>query len=354
LTKTLAVLPGDGVGPEVTEAALQVLDAVNEAFELDIDFFHRDAGGVSIERHGEPITSAVVEECRRAGATLLGAVGGPAWDHLPPRERPERALLRLRKELDLYANLRPVRVPEALVERSALRPDAVRGTDLIVVRELTSGLYYGEPRGRDAGRAWNTMAYTRGEIERIARQAFEIARTRRRKVTSVDKANVLEVSALWRDVVTGVGKEFGDVELEHVLVDAMAMHLVLAPTRFDVILTENLFGDILSDEAAVLGGSLGLLPSASIGENGALYEPVHGSAPDIAGKGWANPLGAIGSLALALRHSFGAPEAARAVDRAIDETLADGPRTRDLGGTASTSEVAAHVVNRVLVRVVED
>jgi len=353
LTKTLAVLPGDGTGPEITEAALLVLDAVNEAFELDVDFFQRDLGGVSIERHGESITSVVIEECLKADATLVGAVGGPRWGHLPPLERPELAVVRLREELNLYAHLRPVRLPEALIERSTLRPEVARGTDLILIGELTADPHYGAPRGGAVARARKPVTETFGEIERVARKAFEIARTRRRKVTNVDQSNVLETSALWRAVVTTVGEEFGDVELEHLLVDAMVMHLRERPSSFDVILAEEHCGEVVFDDAAVLTGSLGFLPSASLGQTNALYEPVHRSAPSLAGRGWVNPFGAIGAVALALRLSLGSPEAARAVERAIDETLADGPRTRDLGGIASTGEVAAHVVNRVLASAVE-
>lgn len=328
--RRIAVLPGDGIGPEVTAEAVACLDLVAAEFFHAFRFETHPIGGAALDAWGDPLPPSTLDACRAADAVLLGAVGTPAHDHQPRALKPETGLLRLRAGLGLYANLRPVTVPEALVPASPLKADIVRGADLLTVRELAGGLYYGEPRELTAARGLNTLAYTRAEVERIARVAFEAARGRRRKVTSVDKANVLESSQLWRAVVTEVAKDYPDVVLEHQYVDSMAMALVARPTAFDVILTENLFGDILSDEAAVLPGSLGLLPSASLGDGAGLFEPVHGSAPDLAGRGVANPGGAIASAALLLRHAFGLETEARLLEEALGSVLADGIGTPDL------------------------
>jgi 3-isopropylmalate dehydrogenase len=331
----ILILPGDGIGPEVTRQARRVLEAVAQRHGLELQFEEGLIGGASIDAHGTPLADDVVARARRCRAVLLGAVGGPKWDAMPVDVRPEKGLLRMRKELGLFANLRPAAVFPALVDASTLRRDVVEGTDLLVVRELTGGLYFGQPRGRAVveGRreARNTMVYDEVEVDRIARVAFEAARGRRRHLTHVHKANVLEVSQLWIEVVNEVARDYPDVELAHQLVDSCAMLLVRDPRRFDVLLTENLFGDILSDEAAQITGSLGMLPSASLGAGGVgLYEPVHGSAPDIAGQDKANPLATILSVAMLLDHSLAAPKAAEAVRTAVARVLADGHRTADL------------------------
>lgn len=330
----VAVLKGDGIGPEVVGAALRVLDAVGEVFGTAFEYVEGLVGGAAIDEVGDPLPEETLELCKESDAVLLGAVGGPKWDNLPTDRRPEKGLLRIRKELDLYANLRPAKVWEPLIDSSPLKPEVVRGTDMLVVRELTSGIYYGEPRGilRENGKrvGINTMRYSEDEIRRVVRKAFEIAMRRRRKLTSVDKANVLEVSWLWREVVEEERRNYPEVEVEHLYVDNCAMQMVRRPTTFDVIVTGNIFGDILSDEAGVVVGSLGMLPSASLGDRHALYEPVHGSAPDIAGKGVANPLATILSVAMMLRYSFGMGEAADLVERAVEETLREGYRTPDI------------------------
>ena len=338
----ILLLPGDGIGPEVTEQARRALEAASARAGIALAFEEDRIGGASIDAHGTPLTDAAVAKARDCGAILLGAVGGPAWDDLPVETRPEKGLLRIRKELGLFANLRPAAVIPALVDASTLRREVVEGIDLLVVRELTGGLYFGEPRGiaTENGRriARNTMVYDEHEIARIARVAFESARRRRGLVTSVHKANVLEVSQLWTSVVEEVHKDFAEVKLEHQLVDSMAMLLLKEPSRYDVIVTGNLFGDILSDEAAMITGSLGMLPSASLGEGGVgLYEPVHGSAPDIAGRDAANPLAAILSAAMLLEHSLDAPEAAGALRAAVAAALDSGARTGDLAGPGETA-----------------
>ncbi|HKG35188.1 MAG TPA: 3-isopropylmalate dehydrogenase [Solirubrobacterales bacterium] len=341
MTARIVLLPGDGIGPEIVGAARRVLEAVG-----DFTFEEHQVGGASIDASGVALTDDVLEACRVADAVLLGAVGGPKWDTTDPAAaRPEQGLLGLRKGLGLYANLRPVRPSPALMAASPLRPDRIAGTDLLVVRELTGGIYFGDS-GRDGDRAHDTCEYSVAEIERITRTGFEAARARaaesRRpaRVTSVDKANVLETSRLWRETVTKVAEEHSDVELNHLLVDNAAMQLVSRPADFDVILTENLFGDILSDESAMLTGSLGMLPSASIGDGGpGLFEPVHGSAPDIAGQGVANPLATFLSAAMMLRHGLGMPDAAGAIEEAVDEVLERGLRTADLLGDVEGREV---------------
>ncbi len=337
----IVTLPGDGIGPEILAAAVELLDRLG-----DFDFDERPIGGASIDAHGTALTDDVLDACQNADAVLLAAVGGPKWDAAvaadPSAPRPEQGLLGLRKGLGLFANLRPVRPSPALLDASPLKRDRIEGTDLLVVRELTGGIYFGDS-GREGDTAHDDCAYSVGEIERIARIAFQSART---KVTSVDKANVLETSRLWRETVTRLhAEEFPDVPLEHLLVDNAAMQLVSRPSDFDVIVTENLFGDILSDEAAMLTGSLGMLPSASVGGDGpGLFEPVHGSAPDIAGAGKANPLAMFGSVALMLRHGLGSEDSAAAVESAIDRALDGGLRTADLGGQATTGEATRTVL----------
>jgi 3-isopropylmalate dehydrogenase len=336
----IVTLPGDGIGPEVTAAAVDVLTDLRD----DLAFDERLVGGASIDAHGTALTDEVLAACRAADAVLLGAVGGPKWDTTDPdRPRPEQGLLRLRRELGLYANLRPVRPPVALLDASPLRRDVIERTDLVVVRELTGGIYFGEKTRTDS-RATDLNVYTVEEIERIARTAFQTAR---RRVSSVDKANVLETSRLWRETVRRVhSEEFPNIQLEHVLVDNAAMKLVAAPRHFDVILTDNMFGDILSDEAAMLTGSIGMLPSASLGAPGTpgMFEPVHGSAPDIAGQGVANPLAMFLSGAMMLRHGLGFANEAAALESAVDRALEDGLRTHDLGGSATTAEATRAVL----------
>jgi len=331
---SIVLLPGDGIGPEVIAAARLVLDTVARRAGREIVIESCPIGGAALRQGLPPLPPATLAACQRADGVLLGAVGDPAFDHLPSSERPEGGLLGLRKGLGLYANLRPARIWPGCEGAGPLKPEVARGSDLLIVRELTGGLYFSEPRGidRDRGVAFNTMRYSVGEIERIARVAFDAARRRRRLVTSVDKANVLETSQLWRAVVTRLASDYPEVTLQHMYVDACAMALVTSPSRFDVVLTENLFGDILSDEAAVIAGSIGLLPSASIGDGPGLFEPVHGSAPDIAGRDIANPIGAIASAAMLLEHSLGAVEEARAIDAAINRVLTEGHRTADLAG----------------------
>src|SRR5579885_2813366 len=342
----ILVLAGDGVGAEVTCAAVQVLEAVAKKFGHTLELSDGLIGGAAIQKTGSPLPDDTLNKAIAADATLLGAVGSPEFDNEPPSRRPEKGLLGIRKALGLYANLRPVKMWPPLVDSSPLKNEIVAGTDMIIVRELTGGLYYGQPRGVFDDHAVNTMSYTRAEIERIARKAFQLARGRRKKVTSVDKSNVIENSQLWRRVVTEVGREFPDVSLDHLLVDNCAMQLVLNPRRFDVLVMENMFGDILSDEGAVLAGSIGMLPSASLGESKGLYEPVHGSAPDIAGQNKANPMGTIGSVAAMLDYTFGLATEARAVEAAMGRVLDSGRMTADLkprGVAATTSEMAGAV-----------
>lgn len=346
------LLPGDGIGVEVTREAEKVLKHVAEAYRHELILNQALLGGIAIHQTGNPFPEETRRLALEADATLMGAVGLPEFDNAPPEKRPERGLLGIRQTLQVYANLRPVRSYKALIDSSPLKNELVDGTDMIIVRELTGGIYYGTPRGISGSgpdeRAVNTMTYTRSEIERVSHMAFQLARKRRKKVTSVDKSNVLENSQLWRKVVVEVSAQYPDVTLDHLLVDNCAMQLVLNPRRFDVVLTENMFGDILSDEGAVLAGSIGMLPSASIGNkrpSGAwtgLYEPVHGSAPDIAGQNKANPLGAIGSVAAMFEYSFGLTEEAAALNRAMEAVLNSGKVTADLkpaGKPATTAEV---------------
>ena len=351
----LTILPGDGIGPEVIEQAVLVLQAVADAFGHKLQFQNKNIGGAALAAVNDPLPAETIQACLESSAVLLGAVGSPAFDHYPNHLRPEAGLLRLRRELGAYANLRPAICFPALEDTSPLRADLVRGTDIMIVRELLGGLYFGEPRsiaGQHGSRvATNTMTYGEPAIERIARVAFDLAMKRRHKVLSVDKANVLECSRLWREVVTRCVKDYPGVQLSHMYVDSAAMSLVQRPKDFDVILTENMFGDILSDQAGGVVGSLGLLASASIGGPVDVYEPVHGSAPDIAGKGIANPLGAILSAALLLRHSFQLEREAACIEKAVNAALDKGPRTADLvrGGqvAVSTSEMGRSVLAEV-------
>lgn len=340
----ITVLPGDGVGPEVTREALRVLNAVAAVHSIEIETTEALIGGCAIRETGSPLPDETVAAFNGADAVLLGAVGDPSYDHLLPDQRPEIGLLKMRQHLGGFANLRPSKAYASLIDSSPLRREIFEGTDLLIVRELLGGLYFGTPRGfeNEDSLAFNTMRYSIPEVERVARVAFDSALGRRKKVTSVDKANVLETSRLWRETVTKVAADYPDVELDHLFVDACAMHLVTNPTRFDVILTENLFGDILSDEAAVLTGSLGMLASATIGGEIDLFEPVHGSAPDIAGKDIANPIGAIASAAMLLRHTAKNEEAAAVIENAIEQALAEGHRTADIardGKSISTTEM---------------
>lgn len=350
-TRHIVVLPGDGIGPEVVTAALRVLAAASEMFGLGLQLEHGLIGAAAVHATGDPLPPESRAAVQRADAVLLGAVGDPSLDAAPRHQKPETGLLALRKLLGVYANLRPVMLHPPLRNRSPLRPELLEHTDLLIVRELTGGLYYGEPRGNDGVNAVNTLRYTRGEIERVARVAFTSARGRRKRLLSVDKANVLETSQLWRTVVTEMGQAYPDVSLEHIYVDYAAMRLVSDPGSIDVLLTENLFGDILSDEAAVLVGSLGLLPSASLGDGPGLFEPIHGSAPPLAGKDVANPIGTIASAAMLLRHGLGEGAAAAAIDRAISTTIAAGFRTGDIAepgeAVVGTREMARQIAERI-------
>jgi 3-isopropylmalate dehydrogenase len=331
---TIAVLPGDGIGPEVTREAVKVLRAVAQRFQLTLEFQEAPVGGAAFEAVGTPLPDRTLDACRRADGILFGAVGGPRWDGLPRKVRPEQGLLALRKALDLYANLRPAKLFPALVDASTLKREIIAGVDILVVRELTGGLYFGQPRGIEkipgGERGVDTLVYTTPEIERIARVAFEAAERRRKHLTSVDKANVLSTSELWRRVVTEVGRNFPDVRLDHIYVDNASMQLLRQPACFDVLVAENTFGDILSDEAAMLTGSIGLLPSASLGKGVGLYEPIHGSAPDIAGQDKANPIAAILSAAMLLTYSLKAGPAAAAIESAVSHVLDQGYRTPDI------------------------
>jgi 3-isopropylmalate dehydrogenase len=354
VTESLIVLlPGDGIGPEVIAEARKVLETVAERYGHAFAFEERPIGGGAIDRYGDPLPTSTLEACRRSDAILLGAVGGPRWDDPDAKTRPEAGLLTLRRELDLYANLRPIRVHPRFTDASPLRPEIITDVDILFVRELTGGIYFGKSSLSEDGRiATSEMVYSVPEIERVVRAAARAARTRRGRVTSVDKANVLEVSRLWRRTAARVmAEEFADLDYEVVLVDAMAMHVLTRPRDFDVVVSGNLFGDILTDEASVLPGSMGLLPSASLGDDGpGLYEPVHGSAPDIAGQGIANPLATILAAAMALRHSLGMENEAEAVESAVDEVIDAGLRTPDIaagGPSVSTGEMGSAVADLI-------
>ncbi len=344
----IALLPGDGIGPEVVNAAVQVMQLVAERFNMQIQLTELPIGGSAYEKFGVPLPEETLQTCLQADAVLLGAVGGYQWENLPHHLKPEAALLKLRKELQLFANIRPARVYQAFLGSSSLKAEVLKGTDFVVLRELTGGIYFGQPRGYDQQKGWNTMIYEKHEVERIARKAFEIARGRRKKVTSVDKANVLEVSQFWRDVVAKVHQDYLDVELNNMYVDNAAMQIVRDPKQFDVILTSNMFGDILSDIAGMITGSLGMLPSASLGQKHALYEPVHGSAPDIAGQNKANPIATIASVAMMFDLSFQMTKAAQLIEQAIEQTLEQGYRTVDIfkqgDQLVSTTEMTEQIV----------
>jgi len=352
----ITALPGDGIGPEVTAQAVAVLRVTAESFGHELRVTEKNVGGAALVASNDPLPADTIECCLSSGAVLLGAVGGPAFDQYPAKLRPEAGLLRLRKELGVFANLRPALCLPELELLSPLRPEIVHGSDVMIVRELLGGLYFGErsTTGEKGNRyAVDTMAYSEPEIERIARLAFQLAQKRLKKMTSVDKANVLDSSRLWREVVNGVAKDFPDVELSHMFVDSATMALVSRPSSFDVILTENMFGDILSDQAGAVVGSLGLLPSASLGGKVGLYEPIHGSAPDIAGKGIANPLGAILSAAMLLRHSFGLEHEAASIESSVREVLAAGHRTRDLSAKGEPAVTTGEMGNLVAARIRE-
>jgi 3-isopropylmalate dehydrogenase len=336
----IAFLPGDGVGPEVLGEARRVLELCGRIYDHSFDIVEGDIGGIAIDKHDSPLPPPTVELVKSSQAVLLGAVGGPKYDALPAPKKPERGLLNLRELLGNYANLRPVFVYDSLADSSNLRTEIVKGVDIMFVRELLGGIYFGKPRFRDENRALDTEVYTVEEVRRVARVAFTLARSRRKKLTSVDKANVLESSILWRQTVSALAKDFPDVALDHLYVDNCAMQLILKPKSFDVVVTNNIFGDILSDEGGVLVGSLGMLPSAAIGGAAGLYEPIHGSAPDIAGKSVANPIGAIASVGMMFEHSFGLPEAGVRVQKAITKAIDKGYRTRDLmpQGSVDTSK----------------
>jgi 3-isopropylmalate dehydrogenase len=348
----ITLLPGDGIGPEVVAEAVRVLETIAGKYNHTFNFQERLMGGCSIDKYGSSLTDETLTDCKSADAVLLGAVGGPKWDDPNAKDRPERGLLALRKGLGVFANLRPVKVHPELIDSSPLKPEKLKGVDILVMRELTGGLYFGQPkmRGTRDGKEYavDTLEYYDYEIERIVRLAFSLAKNRRRKVTSVDKANVLESSRLWRQVAARIGRENPDVELEHILVDTASMKLIAAPASMDVIVTENMFGDILTDEASVLAGSMGMLPSASLGESGVgLFEPIHGSAPDIAGKGIANPIGTILSTAMMLRYSFKLEAEAAVIEKAVDGVISDGCRTADLGGALTTRQMADEIIKRL-------
>ncbi|WP_270179921.1 3-isopropylmalate dehydrogenase [Alkalihalobacillus sp. CinArs1] len=357
MKKTVAVLPGDGIGTEVMEGTIKVLNAVADRFGHVFEFQKGVIGGVAIDETGEPLPKETLDMCKRSDAVLLGAVGGPKWDDLPGRLRPEKGLLTIRKELELFANLRPVKAYDSLLDASPLKEDRIKGVDMLILRELTGGLYFGTPSERREGgeRVVDTLSYTREEIERIVEQGFKAARKRKKKLTSVDKANVLESSRMWREIVNEKAASYPDVEVEHMLVDAASMKIVQNPAHFDVIVTENLFGDILSDEASMITGSLGMLPSASLRKDGfGLYEPVHGSAPDIAGKNLANPLAMILSASMMLNHSFNMKEESDAIDKAVMEVLEAGYFTTDLAGVGKQSLSTDKMVDQVIFQLAED
>lgn len=348
----ITLLPGDGIGPEVVAQAIRVLDEISRRSGVVFHTEEHLIGGCSIDKYGTALTDETLAACQKSDAVLLGAVGGPKWDNPDSKVRPEQGLLGLRKGLGVYANLRPVKVHPALVAASPLKPEKLAGVDMIVVRELTGGLYFGQPKGREIvdghERAVDTLVYTDDEIRRVVRMAFKLAEKRRKKVTSVDKANVLESSRLWRKITIEVAAEFPGITLEHTLVDTAAMRLITSPASTDVMVTENMFGDILTDEASVLAGSMGMLPSASLGDAGAgLYEPIHGSAPDIAGKGIANPIGTILSAALMLRYSLNMEKEAEMIEKAVEKTINDGARSADLGGSLTTAQIADLIIKNM-------
>ena len=350
--KKICILPGDGIGPEIVASALSVLNQAATMAKFSVELHEEFIGGAAIDAFNNPLPERTLRRCEESDAVLLGAVGGPKWDSNPPALKPETGLLALRKALGLYGNIRPVKMLPVLIDCSTLKPEVVGDVDFVVVRELTGGLYFGTPRGitgeqgKETG--FNNMIYQRHEIERIARKAFELARRRRRKVTSIDKANVLEVCQLWRKIVTEIADEYPDVELNHILVDNCAMQMVLRPAQFDVLLTENMFGDILSDIGGVLTGSIGTLPSASVGDGPALYEPIHGSAPDIAGKDIANPVGTINSVAMMFEYSFDRPDIAMQINESVSRVLEEGYRTADIAGEGTRAVSTSEFTERIL------
>jgi len=351
-TYKIALIKGDGIGPEIIDEAVKVLDAVAACSDFQFSYDEALMGGIAYDVTGDPLPRETIIKSLACDAVLFGAIGGPKWDSLPREKRPESGLLRFRKELGVYANLRPAIVYDELINASSLKPEIIKGVDIMVVRELIGGIYFGEPKGRTEDKGWNTMVYTRSEVVRIAHHAFKIAMTRDKRVCSIDKANVLDVSQLWRDVVTDVSAEYPEVELTHMYVDNAAMQLVLNPKQFDVMLTGNIFGDILSDEASMLCGSIGLLPSASVGDKIGVYEPIHGSAPDIAGQGIANPIATIASASMMLRYALDENEAADKIDAAIKKALSEGYRTGDLAQydakeVCSTSEMGSIIANYI-------
>jgi 3-isopropylmalate dehydrogenase len=345
----IVLLPGDGIGPEVVAGAVRVLETIASKYGHTFSFTERLMGGCSIDKYGSSLTDETLADCQLSDAVLLGAVGGPKWDDPNAKDRPERGLLALRKGLGVFANLRPVKVHPALIEWSPLKPEKLQGVDILVVRELTGGLYFGQPKLREMKdgheHSVDTLEYYDYEIRRVVDLAFKLAAGRKKKVTSVDKANILESSRMWRQIASQIGTQHPDITLEHVLVDTASMRLITSPAWMDVIVTENMFGDILTDEASVLAGSMGMLPSASLGEGGpGLYEPIHGSAPDIAGKGIANPVGTILSTAMLLRHSLGLETEAADVEKAVDETISAGARTGDIGGKLTTLQMVDGII----------
>lgn len=352
LNYKITLLPGDGIGPEVIGEATKVLEAVAHKYHHTFNFQERWMGGCSIDKYGTSLTDETLADCQNSDAVLLGAVGGPKWDDPNAKDRPERGLLALRKGLGVFANLRPVKVYPSLIEASPLKPEKLKDVDIIVVRELTGGLYFGQPKLRETRNgkqyAVDTLEYFDYEIKRIVELAFELAKNRKKKVTSVDKANILESSRLWRQIASTIGTQNPDIQLEHTLVDTASMRLITSPASFDVLVTENMFGDILTDEASVLAGSMGMLPSASLSESTVgLYEPIHGSAPDIAGQGIANPIGAILSCALMLRYSFKLEDEACAIERAVESAVSNGARTADLGGKLKTHQITDEILKNI-------
>ncbi len=359
MEKRIAVLPGDGIGQEVTNGAVAVLEAIAERFGHKFTFSFGKIGGSATDSHGTPLPDETIKLCKESDAVLLGAVGGPKWDSIPVPLRPEQGLLKIRKELELFANLRPTVYNKSLADSSPLRKEIIENIDILMVRELTGGIYFGRPserteRNGEPG-ALDTLYYSRREVERVVRKAFELASTRKKKVTSVDKANVLESSRMWRETAVEIAKDYPDVELEHMYVDNAAMQIIRNPRQFDVVVTENMFGDILSDEASVITGSLGMLPSASLSENGPyLYEPIHGSAPDIAGKDMANPLAAILSAAMMLRISFGLTKEADAVETAVEQVFDQGYRTADIAHTGTKTVTTSEIINEIKTAILKE
>jgi len=356
----ITLLPGDGIGPEVIAEAVRVLDVISSKYSHTFSYQERLMGGCSIDKYGTSLTDETLADCQASDAVLFGAVGGPKWDDPNAKDRPERGLLALRKGLGVFANMRPIKVHPALIDSSPLKAEKLKGVDILVLRELTGGLYFGQPKMREmtekGERGVDTLEYYDFEIRRIVELAFNLAKGRKKKVMSVDKANVLESSRLWRQVATQIGKEYPDVTLEHQLVDSAAMKLITGPAWMDVVVTENMFGDILTDEASVLAGSMGMLPSASLSETGiglphgrrmGLYEPIHGSAPDIAGKGIANPVGTILSAALMLRYSLKLEGEAQCIEKAVDDAITNGARTTDIGGTLTTRQMADEIIENL-------